>query len=107
MSNGKSVRVLTDAEVGAYQWYIHGTGPTTDYVNLATSYKNPADDLSKQGAKLTISPTALWNSDMWRTELIPQTTANLGTGTLFYHFSVKKTGTNPPNPGYEHQVNFL
>lgn len=95
------------SQVGSYQWYIHGTGPTTDYVNLSPSYKNPADTGSVQGAKLTISPTALWNSDMWRTELIPQTTANLGTGKLWYHFSVKKTATNPPNPKYEHQVCFF
>jgi len=53
--------------------YIHGTSATTDYFNLSPSYKNPADTESKQSAKLTISPTALWNSDMWRTELIPLT----------------------------------
>lgn len=84
-------------QVGSYQWYIHGTGATTDYVNLSPSFGNPSDASSKQGAKLSISPTALWNSDMWRTELIPQTTSNLGTGKLWYHFSVKKTGANPPN----------
>ncbi|KAI5782756.1 carbohydrate-binding module family 1 protein [Geopyxis carbonaria] len=95
------------SQVGSYQWYIHGTGATTDYVNLSPSYKNPADTGSTQGAKLTISPTALWNSDMWRTELIPQTSANLGTGKLWYHFSVKKSATNPPNPNYEHQVCFF
>ncbi|KAI5818671.1 carbohydrate-binding module family 1 protein [Pyronema omphalodes] len=94
-------------QVGSYQWYIHGTGPTTDYVNLSPSFGNPSDTSSKQGAKLSISPTALWNSDMWRTELILQTTSNLGTGKLWYHFSVKKTGTNPPNANYEHQVCFF
>ncbi|KAI5794506.1 carbohydrate-binding module family 1 protein [Peziza echinospora] len=94
-------------QVGPYQYYIHGSGAVTKYVNLSPDYKNPADTVSKQGVKITIDPTALWNSDMWRTELIPQTTANLGTGRLYYHFSVKKTGTNPPNPAYEHQVNFF
>lgn len=77
------------------------------YVNLATSFKNPADTSSTQGVKVTIDPTALWNSDMWRTELIPQTKSNLGTGRLYYHFSMKKSGTNSPDPAYEHQVNFL
>ena len=94
-------------QVGPYQYYIHGSGPVTDYVNLSPSYKNSADSASKQGVKITVNPTALWNSDMWRTELIPQTTANLGTGRLYYHFSMKKSGTNPPNPNYEHQVNFF
>lgn len=44
---------------------------------------------------------------MWRTELIPQTKAALGSGKLWYHFSVKKATTNPPNPNYEHQVCFF
>jgi hypothetical protein len=94
-------------QVGPYQYYIHGSGATTKYVNLSPSFKNPADGASKQGVKITIDPTALWNSDMWRTELIPQTKANLGTGTLWYHFSMKKSSTNSPNPNYEHQVNFF
>ncbi|KAL0632611.1 hypothetical protein Q9L58_008501 [Maublancomyces gigas] len=94
-------------QVGSYQYYIHGTGAVTKYVNLSPSFKNPADTSSNQGVKVTIDPTALWNSDMWRTELIPQTKANLGTGRLYYHFSMKKTGTNSPNPAYEHQVNFF
>lgn len=94
-------------QVGSYQYYIHGTGAVNKYVNLSPSYKNPADTTSNQGVKITIDPTALWNSDMWRTELIPQTKANLGTGRLYYHFSMKKTGTNSPNAAYEHQVNFL
>ncbi|RPA93487.1 hypothetical protein L873DRAFT_1793617 [Choiromyces venosus 120613-1] len=94
-------------QVGSYQWYIHGTGATTDYVNLSSSYKNPADTVSNQGVKVTINPTALWNSDMWRTELIPQTKVNLGSGKLYYHFSMKKSATNSPQPAYEHQVNFF
>lgn len=32
-----------------------------------------------------------------RTELIPQTTQNLGQGNLFYHFSVMRKDTNAPN----------
>ncbi|KAG6891664.1 hypothetical protein C0992_012713 [Termitomyces sp. T32_za158] len=44
---------------------------------------------------------------MERSELIPQTTANLGTGNLFYHFSVKRSATNPPNSAFEHQICFF
>ncbi|KAH8145053.1 uncharacterized protein LAJ45_10964 [Morchella importuna] len=94
-------------QVGSYQYYIHGTGAVTDYVNLSADYKNPADTTSNQGVKITIDDTAKWNSDMWRTELIPQTTANLGTGTLYYHFSMKRSDTNAPNANFEHQVNFF
>ncbi|KAI7100171.1 hypothetical protein KC352_g38061, partial [Hortaea werneckii] len=32
--------------VGPYQYYIHGDGPTSDYVNVGSDYKNPADSNS-------------------------------------------------------------
>ena len=70
-------------QVGPYQYYIHGSGPVTSYVNLSPSYKNPGDTNSKQGAKITIDSTAKWNSDMWRTELIPQTKAAINSGTVY------------------------
>jgi len=98
-------------EVGPYQWYIHGSGATTDYVNLSSAYKNPADTSSAQGVKMTINPTSLWNGQtMWRTELIPQTTANIGTGssgTMYYHLSISRSATNPPVADFEHQVCFF
>ncbi|EGN98240.1 carbohydrate-binding module family 1 protein [Serpula lacrymans var. lacrymans S7.3] len=94
-------------EVGEYQWYIHGSQPTSHYLALDPSYKNPADTTEANGLKLTIDSTATWNSDMERTELIPQTTANLGTGELYYHFSVMHSATNPPNSAYEHQITFF
>ncbi|KAK0873937.1 hypothetical protein LTR87_011724 [Friedmanniomyces endolithicus] len=94
--------------VGQYQYYIHGTGPVTDYVNLATSYKNPADSGSAQGIQVTIDNSSVWNSDnMLRTELIPQTTAPINKGKVFYHFSVQHAATNPPSPYEEHQVCFF
>lgn len=77
--------------------YIHGTQPTSHYLALASSYKNPAITTETNGLKMTIDSTATWNSQMERAELIPQTTANLGTGTLYYHFSVKRSSTNPPD----------
>ncbi|KAI9706267.1 MAG: hypothetical protein M1820_004842 [Bogoriella megaspora] len=95
-------------QVGPYQYYIHGSGATTEYVNLSPSYKNPADTVSKQGVKITIDGTSYWNGQtMRRTELIPQTTAPINSGKVFYHFSVSRTGTNPPSTLYEHQVNFF
>ncbi|KAH7351028.1 hypothetical protein BKA65DRAFT_583206 [Rhexocercosporidium sp. MPI-PUGE-AT-0058] len=91
---------------GPYQWYIHGTGATSKYISTSASYKNPASS-DALGLKLTIDSTAKWNSDMWRTELIPQTTAAINKGKVFYHFSVMHTSTNAPNPAFEHQVCFF
>ncbi|CAN9176104.1 unnamed protein product [Alternaria alternata] len=90
-----------------YQYYIHGSGATTKYVNLSPNYKNPGDTGSKQGAKITIDNTAKWNSDMWRTELIPQTTAAINKGTVYYHFSIKRSTTNVPSATNEHQICFF
>lgn len=39
---------------------------------------------------------------MERSELIPQTTQNLGAGNLFYHFSIKRSDTNAPNVRASH-----
>jgi hypothetical protein len=94
-------------QVGAYQWYIHGTQPTSKYLALSPSYKNPAITTETNGLKLSIDSTSTWNSQFERSELIPQTSANIGTGNLFYHFSVKRSATNAPNPAYEHQVCFF
>ncbi|TKA83129.1 hypothetical protein B0A55_00895 [Friedmanniomyces simplex] len=94
--------------VGQYQYYIHGDGPVTDYVKLATAYKNPADSGSKQGIQVTIDNSSVWNSDnMLRTELIPQTSAPINKGKVFYHFSVQHTTTHPPSAYEEHQVCFF
>lgn len=41
---------------------------------------------------------------MERTEIIPQTSNNLGQGHLYYHFSLMTSSTNAPNPGFEHQI---
>jgi hypothetical protein len=63
------------SQVRPYQYYIHGSGAVTSHANLLPDCKDPADIASKQGAKIAIDSTAKWNSDMWRTELMPQTTA--------------------------------
>ncbi|OCL08446.1 carbohydrate-binding module family 1 protein [Glonium stellatum] len=94
-------------QVGPYQYYIHGSGAVTEYVNLSPTYKNPADTASKQGVKITIDSTAKWNSDMWRTELIPQTTAAINKGHVYYHFSIKRSSTNVPSATNEHQICFF
>lgn len=95
-------------ETGEYQWYIHGSQPTSHYLALDPSYKNPADTAETQGIRMTLDGTALWNGQtMERTELIPQTSQNLGTGELFYHFSISVGSTDPPNSSIEHQICFF
>ncbi|KAI9695009.1 MAG: hypothetical protein M1822_000626 [Bathelium mastoideum] len=95
-------------EVGPYQYYIHGSGDITEYINLSPSYKNPEDTGSKQGAKFTIDSTSYWNGQtMRRTELIPQTTAAINSGHVFYHFSMQRTDVNAPSSLDEHQVCFF
>lgn len=94
--------------VGAYQYYIHGSGAVDKYVNLDSTYKNPADTGSKQGVKITIDETAKWNGQtMLRTELIPQTTAAINKGKVYYHFSVKTSADNVPTATNEHQIAFF
>jgi hypothetical protein len=44
---------------------------------------------------------------MLRTELIPQTTAAINKGKVYYHFSMQTTSTNAPSPAGEHQINFF
>ncbi|KAF1916627.1 hypothetical protein BDU57DRAFT_448525 [Ampelomyces quisqualis] len=94
--------------VGSYQYYIHGSGAVDKYVNLDSTFKNPADTGSKQGAKITIDETAKWNGQsMLRTELIPQTSATINKGKLYYHFSVKTAADNAPIATNEHQIAFF
>jgi len=95
-------------QVGPYQYYIHGPSSVTSYINLSQSYKNPADSGSKQGAKFTLDSTSFWNGQtMRRTELIPQTTAKINQGKVWYHFSIMKSTTNSPSIYREHQINFF
>ncbi|KAF5360863.1 hypothetical protein D9756_004690 [Leucocoprinus leucothites] len=95
-------------QVGAYQWYIHGSQATSRYLAVSSDYKNPAMSTESRGIKMTIDGTSNWNGQtMERTELIPQTSTNIGTGNLFYHFSVKRTNTNAPDSSMEHQVCFF
>ena len=95
-------------QVGPYQYYIHGSSAVESYVNLSPSFKNPADTASKQGVKITLDSTAYWNGQtMRRTELIPQTTAAINKGKVFYHFSIKRSDVNPPSVNREHQIAFF
>ncbi|KEY67604.1 hypothetical protein S7711_11234 [Stachybotrys chartarum IBT 7711] len=94
--------------VGPYQYYIHGPGETTAYVNLSPDFKNPADTASEQGIKITLDDTAYWNGqNMRRTELIPQTTAAINAGHVYYHFSIKRSDVNAPSTTKEHQIAFF
>ncbi|KAE8368345.1 hypothetical protein BDV27DRAFT_142021 [Aspergillus caelatus] len=94
-------------QVGAWQWYIHGSGETSEYLGISSEFKNPAA-ADAQGLRITIDGTSFWNGQtMERSELIPQTKVNLGSGHLYYHFSLSTKETNPPNPSFEHQIAFF
>jgi hypothetical protein len=95
-------------QIEPWQWYIHGSAATSQYLGVDASFKNPADTSEVKGLRTTIDGTAFWNGQtMERTEIIPQTKANISTGHLYYHFSLKTSSTNPPNPNYEHQIAFF
>lgn len=94
--------------VGPYQWYIHGNGPVSEYVELSADNGNPADASSAQGAKITLTNTAYWNGqNMRRTELIPETDAAIASGKVYYHFSIKREDVNAPSFAREHQIAFF
>lgn len=96
------------SQVGPYQYYIHGPSAISSYVNLDASFANPADKASAQGAKISLDDTAKWNGQsMFRTELIPQTSAAINKGKVFYHFSISAPAENMPSAGAEHQLAFF
>jgi len=94
--------------VGPYQYYIHGPDTAASYVNLDSTFKNPADTGSSQGIKISLTDNAFWNGQtMRRTELIPQTSAAINAGKVFYHFSMSRSATNAPSESHEHQIAFF
>ncbi|KAF1356227.1 hypothetical protein BDV97DRAFT_278839, partial [Delphinella strobiligena] len=95
-------------QIGSYQYYIHGSENTTSYLDISGANKNPADTGSAEGVKITLDDTSYWNGQtMRRTELIPQTSAAINKGKVYYHFSMQHTVTNPPSTGEEHQIAFF
>jgi hypothetical protein len=95
-------------QIGPYQYYIHGSAAVASYVNLSPSYKNPNDSASQQGARLTLDSTSFWNGQtMRRTELIPQTSAAINKGKVWYHFSLMRSDTHAPSVNREHQIAFF
>lgn len=97
-------------QVGPYQYYIHGSGPVTEYVELSSEFGNPADTSTTQGARISLTDTAYWNGqNMRRTELIPQVSdaSSIVTGKLFYHFSLMRAEANAPATTREHQIAFF
>ncbi|KAH0292635.1 hypothetical protein M436DRAFT_82994 [Aureobasidium namibiae CBS 147.97] len=95
-------------QVGAYQYYIHGSGAATDYINISPDYANPADSSSSEGARITVDGTSSWNGQtMMRTELIPSTKAAINKGKTYYHFSLKRSTENAPDTTAEHQIAFF
>ncbi|KAL5316837.1 hypothetical protein ACEPPN_015888 [Leptodophora sp. 'Broadleaf-Isolate-01'] len=94
--------------VGPYQYYIHGPDTAASYVNLDPTFKNPADTGSSKGVKISLTDNAFWNGqNMRRTELIPQTSAAINAGKVFYHFSMSRAATNAPSESHEHQIAFF
>jgi hypothetical protein len=92
-------------QVGSYQYYIHGSDNITEYVNIGSDNGNGVE-----GAKISLTDTAYWEGQtMRRTELIPQTsdTSAITSGTLYYHFSIKRSDTNAPSVNREHQIAFF
>ncbi|PLB51045.1 hypothetical protein P170DRAFT_355312 [Aspergillus steynii IBT 23096] len=95
-------------QIEPFQWYIHGSEETSHYLELSSEFKNPADKADAKGIRISIDDTASWNGQpMMRSELIPQTTADLGSGHLFYHFSLQTREKNAPAAGLEHQIAFF
>ncbi|OJJ73717.1 hypothetical protein ASPBRDRAFT_28913 [Aspergillus brasiliensis CBS 101740] len=100
-------------QIAPWQWYIHGDGNTSEYLALSSEYKNPAAS-DAQGLRTRLDSTSFWNGQtMQRTELIPQVTpsssaeSTLGSGHLYYHFSLSASSTNPPASSSEHQIAFF
>lgn len=94
-------------QVGPYQWYIHGDSDTSAYLDFSADAAGPG---ATKGAKVTLDDTAYWNGqNMRRTELIPSVTdtSSITSGTLYYHFSLKREDTNAPSTEREHQIAFF
>ncbi|KKA29646.1 hypothetical protein TD95_000695 [Thielaviopsis punctulata] len=95
-------------QVGPYQYYIHGSGDLSDYVDISTDFKNPGDSNSEYGAKISLTSTSYWEGqNMRRTELIPSTKAAINKGKTVYHFSIMRKDTNAPSVNREHQIAFF
>ncbi|RDH38708.1 hypothetical protein BDQ94DRAFT_165813 [Aspergillus welwitschiae] len=99
-------------QIAPWQWYIHGDGETSEYLALSSDYKNPAAS-DAQGLRTRLDSTSFWEGQsMQRTELIPQmspssSASDLGSGHLYYHFSLSASSTNPPSSSSEHQIAFF
>lgn len=94
-------------QAGPYQWYIHGDADTSKYLDFSADYAGPG---AAKGAKVTLDNTAYWNGqNMRRTELIPSAAdaSSITSGTLYYHFSMKREETNAPSLNREHQIAFF
>ncbi|KAG6368318.1 hypothetical protein INS49_002523 [Diaporthe citri] len=94
-------------QAGPYQWYIHGDADTSKYLDFSADAAGPG---ATKGAKVTLDSTAYWNGqNMRRTELIPSVTdtSSITSGTLYYHFSLKRAETNAPSVDREHQIAFF
>lgn len=88
----------------AYQYYLHGPEPIASYISLSPTYKNPADTATAQGARISIDNTShYWYTTPLQTALLPQTSAPIASGKVWYHFSLRAgEGDRAPDPAQEH-----
>jgi len=95
--------------VGEWETYIHGPQVASDWIQLSSSYKNPGDMAAKQGARIQINGSAVWNGQtMLRTEIIPEGFGNnQEVGVLYYQWSMKQTTQNQLKSQNEHQLVFF
>jgi len=95
---------------GSYQTYIFGDGKKmSDYLDLSTANKQPADTQAKQGVRVQIDTSSSWHGQsMLRTELIGKYDQNsVYKGTVYFQFSMKQGSTNQLRTQNEHQLVFF
>ena len=112
---GRYIEDTIDRDHATFKPIPHVNPFIEDFADDETTY-------ASDGIKITIDGSSSWHGQpMMRTELVQEKNANAAgkcfmspnlkaetnKGTLFYHFSMKKTGTNSPKYDAEHQINFL
>ncbi|CAG8949253.1 hypothetical protein HYFRA_00004878 [Hymenoscyphus fraxineus] len=96
------VALVTDLELpdAPYYYIDHGWRSIDSYVELASNFKNPADQKSARGVKFTIdmfsfyANTSITSREERRTDLVPQNHVPIAiggeVGKVFYHFSLAR-----------------
>jgi hypothetical protein len=53
-SNANALLGSWSNPVGSYQWYIHGSEATSNYLEVSPGFKNPADTSDDKGIRISI-----------------------------------------------------